>query len=106
MIQGYLMRREPLVCTFVLIDAYIPPQKIDIEFINWMGEKGLPFVIVYTKTDRLSAVKLSENIARIREALLEHWNALPQEFISSASKLTGRQELLDFIGQVRKNLEF
>ena len=106
MIQGYLMRREPLVCTFVLIDAYIPPQKIDIEFINWMGEKGLPFVIVYTKTDRLSSVKLNENIARIREALLEHWNALPREFISSAAKRTGQQELLDFIGEVRKNLEF
>jgi len=106
MIEGYLMRREPLVCTFVLIDAYIPPQKIDIEFVNWMGEKGLPFVIVYTKTDRLSPAKLTENISRIREALLEHWNALPQEFISSAAKNTGRQELLAFIGEVRKNLEF
>lgn len=106
MIQGYLMRRAPLVCTFVLIDANIPPQKIDIEFINWMGEKGLPFVIVYTKTDRVSSVKLTENIARIREALLEHWNTLPQEFISSAAKRTGRQELLDFISEVQQNLEF
>lgn len=100
MIQGYLMRRQQLACTFVLIDANIPPQALDIEFINWLGERQLPFVIVYTKTDRLSAPKLEANLASIRTALLEHWNELPQEFISSAVKRAGRQELLAFIEQV------
>ncbi len=100
MIQGYLMRRQQLACTFVLIDANIPPQTLDIEFINWLGERQLPFVIVYTKTDRLSAPRLEANLAAIRAALLEHWNQLPQEFVSSAIKRTGRQELLAFIAQV------
>ncbi len=100
MIQGYLMRRQQLACTFVLIDANIPPQALDIEFINWLGERQLPFVIVYTKTDRLSAPKLEANLGNIRTALLEHWNQLPQEFVSSAVKRAGRQELLEFIEQV------
>ncbi len=102
MIQGYLMRRETLACTFVLIDANIPPQKIDVEFINWMGEKGLPFVIVYTKTDRMKEAQLSANIALIQEALLEHWHELPQEFVTSAVRYAGREELLGFIEGVRK----
>jgi GTP-binding protein len=104
MIQGYLSRREPLVCTFVLIDSNIPPQPIDIEFINWMGEKGLPFVIVYTKTDRLSKPVLERNLEAIRAALLEHWNELPKEFISSAVTFDGKNELLEFIGSVHKSI--
>lgn len=105
MIQGYLMRRESLACTFILLDANIPPQLIDIEFINWMGEKGLPFVIVYTKTDRMKDFQRDENIARIRAALLEHWNELPQEFITSAVKHAGGAELLAFIEQVRRRID-
>lgn len=97
MIQGYLSRRENLVCTFVLLDSNIPPQKIDIEFINWMGEKGLPFAIIYTKTDRLTDAQREHNLARIREALLEHWNVLPQEFITSAAKHLGGEAILNFI---------
>ncbi len=104
MIQGYLMRRENLACTFVLIDSNIPPQAIDIEFVNWMGEKGLPFVIVYTKTDRITEAQLEINLFKIRQALLEHWNELPKEFISSAVKRAGRQELLAFIEQVHQNI--
>lgn len=102
MIQGYLMRRETLACIFVLIDANIAPQKNDIEFVNWLGEKRLPFVIAYTKTDRMKEGPLNENIARIREALLEHWNELPQEFVTSAVKHAGGQKLLGFIEGVRK----
>lgn len=105
MIQGYLMRRESLACTFILLDANIPPQLIDIEFVNWMGEKGLPFVIVYTKTDRMKDFQRDENITRIREALLEHWNELPQEFITSAIKHAGGAELLAFIEQVRRRID-
>lgn len=97
MIQGYLSRRENLVCTFVLLDSNIPPQKIDIEFINWMGEKGLPFAIIYTKTDRLTDAQREHNLARIREALLEHWNVLPKEFVTSAAKHLGGEAILDFI---------
>ncbi|MBX2927465.1 MAG: ribosome biogenesis GTP-binding protein YihA/YsxC [Saprospiraceae bacterium] len=105
MIQGYLMRRGSLACTFILLDANIPPQLIDIEFINWMGEKRLPFVIVYTKTDRMKDFQRDENIARIRAALLEHWNELPQEFITSAVKHAGGAELLAFIEQVRRRID-
>lgn len=105
MIQGYLMRRESLACTFILLDANIPPQLIDIEFVNWMGEKGLPFVLVYTKTDRMKDFQRDENIARIRAALLEYWNELPQEFITSAVKHAGGEELLAFIEQVRRKID-
>lgn len=100
MIQGYLSRRANLVCTFVLLDSNIPPQKIDTEFINWLGEKGLPFVIVYTKTDRLTEAQREHNIARIREALLEHWNELPKEFVTSAAKHLGGEAILDFIESI------
>jgi GTP-binding protein len=105
MIQGYLSRREQLVCTFVLIDSNIPPQTIDIEFINWMGETGLPFVLVYTKTDRLSKPVLERNLAAIRAAVLEHWHELPKEFISSAVTFDGKHELLDFIDTVQKSIQ-
>lgn len=100
MIEGYLIKRTTLQCAFVLIDCNIPPQALDIEFVNWLGERRIPFVIVYTKADRLTSKKLEENISQIQESLLEHWNELPQQFVTSANKGMGRQEILDFIETV------
>jgi GTP-binding protein len=97
MIEGYLQQRSNLSCAFVLIDSNIPPQAKDLEFMNWLGAARIPFAIVYTKCDRLSKPKLEENLKRIQGALLETWESLPQEFITSAEKATGRKEILEFI---------
>ncbi|MBI5914372.1 MAG: YihA family ribosome biogenesis GTP-binding protein [Bacteroidetes bacterium] len=102
-ITEYLTTRPNLACTFVLIDAYVPPQNLDQEFVNWLGECQIPFVLTYTKTDRLSNTQLNNSLAVIRGKLLESWNELPQEFITSAIRRTGREEVLKFIGQVNKS---
>ena len=100
MIYTYLERRDQLQCAMVLIDANVPPQKIDIEFMNTLGEKGIPFVIVYTKTDRLKPHQLEANIQAIQKGILEYWSVLPPEFITSANLEEGRDELLKFIDGV------
>lgn len=105
MIQDYLVKRLQMQCAFVLVDAMIPPQELDIEFINWLGEMQIPFVLVYTKTDRLKPEEREQNIGRIQQALLEHWAELPQQFITSAEKGIGRKEILGFIEEVRLRAE-
>jgi len=100
MIQDYLVKRTALQCAFVLIDAKIPPQPIDIEFINWLGEMRIPFVIVYTKTDRPKKKQLEANIQAFQQALKEHWAELPQQFLTSARERTGKEEILSFIKEV------
>lgn len=102
MIQGYLSKRASLQCAFILVDANIPPQQLDIEFINWLGEKQIPFVIVFTKTDRLKPEELEANINQVQQALLEHWNELPQQFITSAVGREGREDILQFIDGINK----
>jgi len=102
MIEGYLQRRTNLQCTFVLIDSNIKPQQIDLEFINWMGECRLPFVIVYTKADKSKEKELEENIAAFESKLQESWTDLPQRFRTSANKREGRDELLDFIEDINE----
>jgi len=102
MIEGYLQRRTNLQCTFVLIDSNIKPQQIDLEFINWMGECRLPFVIVYTKADKSKEKELEENIAAFESKLHESWTDLPQRFRTSANKREGRDELLDFIEDINE----
>ncbi len=100
MTQGYLRHRRVLQCAFVLIDAMVPPQQADIEFINWMGEMQIPFVIAYTKLDRLQEKERQPNIERIQKALLEHWHELPPQFETSAERGWGREDILKFIEQV------
>jgi len=100
MIRNYLTQRTNLQCTFVLIDSRIPPQAIDIDFINWLGEMLIPFVIVYTKIDKLKPEELAINIEKIEIALNEHWENLPQRFQSSSVKKVGREEILAFIHQL------
>ena len=102
MIEGYLQKRQALQCAFILVDANVPPQQNDIEFINWLGEARIPFVIVYTKTDRLKPQELESNISAIQQALLQYWQELPQQFITSSVKGEGRDEILQFINEVNE----
>ena len=107
MIANYLKHRENLMCAFVLIDAYIPPQAIDVEFINWLGEMRVPFVIVYTKTDRIRGGEegRNKNIKAIQDEFLKYWNELPQQFITSSSDRTGRDEILSFIEELNQQFQ-
>ncbi len=100
MIEGYLLHRKTLGCAFVLIDAYVPPQNIDIEFVNWMGKMSIPFVIVFTKSDRLGSNEKRKNIEAFNNELLKYWNELPQQFVTSSSKRLGAEAILQFIEEV------
>jgi GTP-binding protein len=97
MINDYLLNRTTLVVAFVLIDATIPPTKIDLSFINQLGEQGVPFALVFTKTDRLGNGKLQQNVDAFHNELLKTWEALPDYFITSSVYRTGRAELLGYI---------
>jgi len=102
MIQRYLSAREALQCTFVLLDSRHPLQQIDQEFINWMGESALPFVIVFTKTDKLKTKELEDNVHTINQTLLQHWDELPQQFVTSAKSKAGREDILSFIAGINQ----
>lgn len=97
-IFDYCKKRETLVCLFVLIDSRLPLQKIDLEFMLWCGETQIPFSIIYTKTDKNSKSELARNIKNIEEELLKNWEEMPNNFISSAEKKTGKNDILEFIG--------
>ena len=101
-IHSYLDKRESLQCVMVLIDSRLEPQKIDVEFCNWLGEKGLSFVLVFTKADKQSTVKTDQNIAKFRKALLATFEEVPQHFITSAETHAGHDEILAFISQVNQ----
>lgn len=104
MIQRYLETRSTLVCTFLLIDSRIPLQKNDLEFANYLGNAQIPFVIVYTKIDKVKGTSHIEKIEAIEKEMLEHWEELPQRFMTSAEKKIGREEILDFIQTVNNNV--
>lgn len=104
MISQYLMMREQLVTTFVLIDIRHTPQKIDLEFLEWLGTNGIPFSIVFTKADKLSKLRANENVKKYINVLQETWEELPPYFITSSEKRTGREELLGYIEQINKDL--
>ncbi len=99
LIEKYIITRKNLINLFVLIDANIPPQKSDLEFTEWLGVNEIPFSVVYTKTDRPSQKKLSENLENFRQEMLKTWTELPPEFLSSAVKKRGRNEILKYIGE-------
>ena len=104
-IESYLLQRESLTNVFLLIDCRHEPQKIDIAFMEWLGENGVPFSIVFTKADKLSNRKLQENVAAYKEHLAESWEELPPVFISSAEKKTGREEILNYIEEINTELK-
>lgn len=99
-ISEYLTQREKLVNVFVLIDCRLEPQKIDLEFLNWCGEKQIPFSIVFTKIDKLSSTALQKNLAKYKKELLKTWAELPPVFTSSASSKFGREKILNYIESI------
>ena len=103
-IEDYILDREQLTSLFVLVDCRHEPQKIDLEFISWLGENSVPFGIIFTKTDKLSHSKLVENIRHYQEILSEQWEELPVSFITSSAKKMGRTEILDYIDSINKSL--
>lgn len=102
-IRTYLDKRESLQCVMVLIDSRLDPQKIDLEFCNWLGEKGLPFVLVFTKADKQSAVKTDQSVAKFKKALLTTFDAVPEIFLTSSETQLGHDEVLNFIDGVNKS---
>ena len=101
LIQHYVLERVQMTCLFVLIDSRLEPQKIDLEFIEWLGENGIPFALVFTKSDKQSAGKTKQNVERFLDTLKEQWEELPPYFITSAEKKTGRNEVLDYIDSIK-----
>lgn len=104
MIRGYILQREQLACVFVLIDIRLEPQKIDLDFINWLGMSSIPLALVFTKADKLSQAKVSANVETYKQKLEETWEELPPYFITSSAKKTGRDELLTYIEQINREL--
>lgn len=105
MIERYCLLREQLVNLFVLIDSRHKPQKIDLEFIEWLGENGIPFSIVFTKADKLSKLRLNENVETYKNILLESWEELPPIFITSSEKKIGGEQLTAYIEQINEQLD-
>ncbi len=104
MIEQYATLRSNLVCFFVLVDARIPPQQLDLDFIEWLGDSNLPFVIVLTKVDKISQKEKSKNLQMLQAELADTWEELPLIFESSAVKGTGREEIMGFIRDTNKKL--
>ncbi len=105
MIRGYILGREQLVNVFVLVDVRLEPQAIDLEFINWLGLSDIPFSIVFTKADKLSAAKVRANVAAYEQKLLETWEEMPPYFVTSSEKGVGRDDVLGYIEQINKELQ-
>lgn len=105
MITSYILQRKQLVNTFVLIDIRHDPMKIDTDFINWLGESQVPFSIIFTKADKLGPVRAKQNAAKWKNSLKEQWEELPPYFITSSEKKTGRDEVLDYIENILKDIE-
>ena len=103
-IENYILNREQLTCLFLLIDCRHEPQKIDLEFMEWLGEKDIPFSIIFTKLDKLSTTKGKDNLAAYQQKLFETWEELPPIFVTSSEKNKGREEVLDYIDSINKTL--
>lgn len=99
-IKDYFLQREQLVCTFVLVDSRHDPQKIDLEFMEFLGENGIPFAIIFTKTDKLGSSTLNKNITKYKKDILKTWEAVPTHFITSSETEMGKDEVLKFIEQI------
>ena len=100
MIEHYLTLRPNLQLVFVLIDSRLDPQKNDLDFINRLGENGVPFAVIFTKTDKVSKLKVSQNVEKFKAKMLETWEELPPFFLSSAEKGDGRDEILNYIESI------
>lgn len=105
MITNYLTKRPNLINTFVLIDCRIPPQKIDLEFMEWLGENQIPFSMVFTKIDKISSTALQKALLAYRKEMLKTWESMPQVFTTSVTGRIGRLELLNFITGINEQLK-
>lgn len=103
-IENYILGRETMTSLFVLVDIRHEPQKIDLEFMEWLGENDIPFAIVFTKADKIGSGRLHLNVTAYREKLLESWEELPPIFVTSSEKRAGREELLNYIEQINRTL--
>ena len=104
MIEDYTLERKELICLFVLVDSRHEPQKIDLEFIQWLGEEGVPFALVFTKADKLTKGRLAANLDAYKARLLEEWEELPPIFVTSSEQQLGRDELLSYIEGINTTL--
>lgn len=104
MISSYILKREQMINLFLLIDCRHEPQKIDLEFMEWLGENGIPFSIIFTKADKLKGGRLKMNINNYLRELSKEWEELPPYFISSSENRTGRTEILDYIENISKEV--
>lgn len=105
MIRGYILQRQQLTCVFTLVDVRLEPQKIDLEFINWLGQSGIPFCIVFTKADKLTTQKVQASVETYKKKLSETWEEMPPMIVTSSESRKGRDELLDYIDGVNKLLK-
>ena len=103
MIRDYILKRENLI--FVLIDSRLEPQRIDLEFMEWLGENGVPFVMIFTKADKLTASQRLKCIADYHKVMLDTWETTPLAFMTSAEKRLGREEVLDYIDELNKTVQ-
>lgn len=104
-IEQYIQERLQLTSLFVLLDCRHAPQTIDLEFMEWLGENGVPFSIIFTKIDKISRAKLNENIAAYKSKLAETWEELPPIFLTSSEKKKGRDEVLNYIESINESLK-
>ena len=104
LIESYILYREQLTCLFVLLDSRHKPQKIDLEFMEWLGENSVPFAIIFTKIDKLSRSRLAENMNFYKQQLLETWEELPPILCSSSEAKEGRDEILNYIDSINKSV--
>ena len=108
-IKDYFLQREQLVCSFILVDSRHEPQKIDLEFMQFLGENGIPFCLVFTKSDKMGDTKLQKNLINYENKILESWESIPTHFVTSSETSMGKEDLLNFIEQVNiditKNFE-
>jgi GTP-binding protein len=106
LIRNYFKHRANLVCAFVLVDCRHEPQKIDLEFMEWLGVNQIPMVIIFTKMDKVSSSQLQKNINAMRKEMLKVWESMPQYFITSAEKGNGTDELLNYIQSLASQISF
>lgn len=105
-IKKYFMQREQLICSFVLIDSRLEPQKIDLEFMEFLGENGIPFCILFTKADKLKLNELNNNISNYKRKMTSTiWDEMPKYFVTSATNSTGKKEVLSYIDEINQQLE-
>ena len=100
-----MLEREQLTCLFVLVDSRLSPQKIDVSFIRFLGENGVPFAIIFTKADKNKPTQLARNVQEFLQVLAEEWEELPPHFVTSSTTTRGRDELLGYIQQINDQMK-